>query len=50
MNPRPKLVWLQLGIKNDAFAKDLVEAGIDVVQDHCTLAEHKRFNLPPIQS
>ena len=41
MNPRPKLVWLQLGIRNDAFARALVDAGIDVVQDRCTLADHR---------
>lgn len=43
MNPRPKVVWLQLGIRNEVFAKALVEAGIDVVQDRCTLADHRRF-------
>jgi len=41
MKPLPKLVWLQLGIRNDAFAQQLLNAGIDVVQDRCTLAEHK---------
>jgi uncharacterized protein len=45
MNPRPKLVWLQLGIRNDDFAKKLLEAGIEVVQDRCMLADHKRLHL-----
>jgi hypothetical protein len=45
MSPRPKVVWLQLGIQNDAFAKELVANGIDVIQDRCTLAEHRRFGL-----
>ncbi|HVY45712.1 MAG TPA: CoA-binding protein [Minicystis sp.] len=45
MSPRPKLVWLQQGIRNDAFAKEIVAAGIDVVQDRCTLADHRRFGL-----
>ncbi len=40
---KPKAVWLQLGIENDAFATKLVEAGIDVVQNRCLLVEHKRF-------
>lgn len=40
---KPKAVWLQLGIQNDEFAKKLVEAGIDVVQNRCLLVEHKRF-------
>jgi predicted CoA-binding protein len=41
MTPLPKVVWLQEGVRNDAFANALVEAGMDVVQDKCTLAEHK---------
>lgn len=45
MNPRPRLVWLQLGIRNDAFAKALTEAGIDVIQDRCMLADHRRMGL-----
>ena len=45
MSPRPKLVWLQLGITNDEVAARLVAAGIDVVQDRCTLADHRRFGL-----
>ena len=41
MSPRPKLVWLQLGIRHDAFADALLAEGIDVVQDRCTLADHR---------
>ncbi len=40
---KPKAVWFQLGIRNDAAAKRLVEAGIDVVQDRCLLVEHQRY-------
>jgi uncharacterized protein len=39
---RPRAVWLQLGIRDDAFARRLEEAGIDVVQDRCVMVEHKR--------
>ena len=35
----PKVVWMQLGIRNDAVAAQLVRAGIDVVQDRCLLVE-----------
>ena len=45
MNPRPKLVWLQLGIRNDDFARKLLEAGIEVVQDRCLLADHRALGL-----
>ena len=45
MKPLPRVVWLQLGIRNDAFAKALIAAGIDVVQDRCTLADHRAMGL-----
>lgn len=48
MQPRPRLVWLQLGIRNDEAARRLIDAGIEVVQDRCTLADHRRFRLGPV--
>jgi predicted CoA-binding protein len=39
---QPKCVWLQSGIRDDAFAQTLADAGIDVVQDHCLMVEHRR--------
>lgn len=36
---RPRLVWMQLGIRHDATAEALARAGIDVVQDRCMLVE-----------
>ncbi len=45
MKPRPRVVWFQLGIKNDDAAKVLEEAGITVVQNRCTLADHQRLGL-----
>jgi hypothetical protein len=38
-------VWFQLGIRNDDVARVLEAAGIEVVQDRCTLAEHRRLGL-----
>lgn len=38
---RPKSIWFQLGISNDAAARAFTEAGIDVVQDRCLLVEHR---------
>ena len=46
MSPLPKVVWLQLGIRNDAVAARLERAGIEVVQDRCTLADHRRLGIP----
>jgi predicted CoA-binding protein len=37
---RPKAVWFQLGIRNDAVARRLEEAGIRVVQDRCMFRDH----------
>ena len=48
MNPLPAVVWLQSGIRNDAVAAALVAAGIDVVQDRCMLADHRRLGLGSI--
>lgn len=47
MQPRPAVVWLQLGIRHDGVAESLRAAGIEVVQDRCTLADHRRLGLPP---
>jgi predicted CoA-binding protein len=49
MRPAPAVVWLQQGIRNQAFADALVAAGIDVIQDRCMLADHRRWGLGPIR-
>ncbi|PRQ05613.1 CoA-binding protein [Enhygromyxa salina] len=43
MQPAPRVVWFQLGIRNDEVAAQLIAAGIEVVQDRCTLAEHRQM-------
>lgn len=40
---KPKYVWFQLGIRNDDAAQRFAEAGIEVVQDRCMLADHRRL-------
>ena len=40
---RPRVVWLQSGIRNDAFARRLETEGIAVVQDRCMMVEHLRL-------
>jgi predicted CoA-binding protein len=45
MAPRPRLVWLQSGIRHPGFARALIAEGIEVVQDRCTMADHRRLRL-----
>lgn len=42
---RPRLVWFQLGVRNDAVAATLRDAGLVVVQDHCLKIEHRRWGI-----
>jgi uncharacterized protein len=39
----PRAVWFQLGIRHDAVAERLAQAGIDVVQDRCLMVELQRI-------
>jgi predicted CoA-binding protein len=43
-----KVVWMQLGIANEAAARKAQAAGLTVVMDACMLVEHKKRkrNLP----
>ena len=40
---RPRAVWLQQGIRNDAAAEELAKAGLLVVQDRCLMVEWRRL-------
>ena len=40
---KPKSVWLQLGIQNDAAAERLAKAGIKVVQNRCLMVDHRHL-------
>lgn len=43
---RPRAVWMQAGIRNDAAAERLARAGILVVQDRCLMVEWRRLGGP----
>ena len=43
---KPKAVWFQSGIRNDAAAEALARAGIKVVQDRCLMIELGRLARP----
>ncbi|MEP7328932.1 MAG: CoA-binding protein [Betaproteobacteria bacterium] len=38
-----RVLWLQLGIRNDAAVKVAVDAGLEVVVDRCVKIEHARI-------
>jgi hypothetical protein len=39
------VIWFQLGIINDEVAEELRAAGKIVIQNRCTLADHRRYGL-----
>jgi uncharacterized protein len=41
---KPRTVWFQAGIRHTESAERLAAAGIDVVQDRCTMIEHRRVS------
>lgn len=43
LSARPKAVWMQSGIRNEAAAQRLAEAGIRVVQNRCAMVDHRRL-------
>ncbi len=38
-----RVLWLQLGVRNDASGKIATDAGLTFVQDRCIKIEHARF-------
>lgn len=40
-----RVLWTQLGVRNDAAARRADAAGLTVVQDHCTEIEHSRLGI-----
>jgi predicted CoA-binding protein len=43
LEPRPRAVWMQLGISHPEAAARLRSAGIGVVEDRCLMTEHQRL-------
>jgi len=44
LDPLPKVIWLQLGIRNDAAAAKAEAAGIKVVMNRCPKIEYGRLS------
>ncbi len=38
-----KVLWMQLGIRNDEAARIALDGGLDVVMDRCVKIEHARI-------
>ncbi|WMS42127.1 CoA-binding protein [Acuticoccus sp. MNP-M23] len=44
LDPLPKVIWLQLGIRNDEAAAKAEAAGITVIQNRCPKIEYGRLS------
>lgn len=44
LNPRPSVIWMQLGVRNDAAATLAEEAGLKVVMNRCPKIEYGRLS------
>ena len=44
LDPLPKVIWMQLGGRDDAAAEKAEAAGIKVVMNRCPKIEHGRFS------
>ncbi|SRR5690554_3306456 len=43
LEPLPRAVWIQLGLRHDETAAALRAKGITVIQDRCLMVEHRRL-------
>ncbi|CAA0099463.1 putative protein YccU [Starkeya nomas] len=46
--PRPKLIWTQLGVRDDSAAAKAEAAGVAVIMDRCPAIEIPRLRLPRV--
>ena len=44
LDPRPKVIWMQLGVRNDAAAAQAEAAGLQVVMNRCPKIEYGRLS------
>jgi predicted CoA-binding protein len=44
MTPRPQVIWMQLGVRNEEAAKQAEAAGIKVVMNRCPKIEYGRLS------
>ena len=44
MTPRPRVIWMQLGVRDDAAAAKAEAAGLKVVMNRCPKIEYGRLS------
>jgi len=44
LEPRPKVIWMQLGVRNDEAARRAEQAGLKVVMNRCAKIEYGRLS------
>jgi hypothetical protein len=44
LDPKPAVIWMQLGVRNDAAAKLAEDAGLKVVMNRCPKIEYGRLS------
>lgn len=43
IDKKPKIAWMQSGVRNDTAAEQLARAGIKVIQDRCLMVDYGRL-------
>ncbi|MGH6683595.1 MAG: CoA-binding protein [Pseudolabrys sp.] len=44
LNPKPKVIWMQLAVRNDEAAKRAEDAGLTVIMNRCPKIEYGRLS------
>jgi predicted CoA-binding protein len=45
LEPKPKVIWMQLGVRNDEAAERARALGVNVVMNRCAKIEYKRLAI-----
>ena len=45
LNPGPKVIWMQLGVRDDAAAARAPAVGVKVVMNRCAKIEYERLAI-----
>ena len=45
LRPRPRLIWLQVGVVDQTAPARAAAAGIPLVMDHCLMVEHQALGV-----